>query len=49
MNITIYVWKENEEQLEAVEKKQELINKLLKVYFAKHSKEPQYTEPESTA
>lgn len=39
MKLSIYIWQENQEQLEAVAKKQELINKLLKVYFQKKAKE----------
>lgn len=47
--ITLYIWKENQEQFDSIEHKGQLINKLLKVYFQKHSKEAIYTEPEPTA
>lgn len=49
MDMHVYIWKENQEQMKAVEKPNELINKLLKVYFQKHSGEAVYTEPENYA
>ena len=40
MKSTFYVWKENQDAYASVPKKQELINKLLRVYFDKQKLTP---------
>lgn len=36
MDTHIYIWKDNVDAFKEVDKKNELVNKLLKVYFEKH-------------
>lgn len=36
MNISIYIWKENQAKLASIKQKQKLVNKLLEAYFRQH-------------